>query len=346
MPDCTTQGRSAARNLRWLSCFALAGAIFLLPNLPAQSSGNTTFAFDVQISLSQKAAARLASQSETIIVSSRYFGDPVPGAEKHTNQIGQIDLGVQRDEVPGRSQTVHVDGAKVFPNRLAWIQGPAMLNVNVYSGRHSSSNNLLECNFFDDKLQNAVREPLKIHCTLIGEKPETSNTGIPPIPQSRLADSYAIYSLLLPGARFDTISPSQIRHWSLADTTVNINDMNPAIPPDGQLKAPPDNEKGFDEALQDFQTRRYERFQLDSTDFHPSQPSLIGSQQIAELRRTASGNTGVAFFSAVYFDTKQAAALVYVNNWCANLCAVGQWVYFEKQNGQWVRRSGLISGGA
>ena len=53
-----------------------------------------------------------------------------------------------------------------------------------------------------------------------------------------------------------------------------------------------------------------------------------------------------AFFSAVYFNQNLTAALVYVNVWCASLCAAGQWVYLEKHGGQWVRRSGLTIGGA
>ena len=30
-----------------------------------------------------------------------------------------------------------------------------------------------------------------------------------------------------------------------------------------------------------------------------------------------------------------------MNNFCANLCANGQWIYLEKNGAQWVRRSGL-----
>jgi hypothetical protein len=48
----------------------------------------------------------------------------------------------------------------------------------------------------------------------------------------------------------------------------------------------------------------------------------------------------------VYFDTKHAAALVYMNDWCAHLCSAGTWVYLEKHGGHWVRRSGVVSGGA
>jgi hypothetical protein len=166
-----------------------------------------------------------------------------------------------------------------------------------------------------------------------------------PIPSERLADSYAIYSLLMPGSPSDTISPRQIHHWVIANTTVSIHDMNPAVPPDGQLKAPPDNIRAFNDAVNDFEARRYQRFLLDAGSFHPKHAfSLLNEQQVNALRRSGgSVSSGIVFFSAVYFNGTQTSALVYVNEWCANLCAAGQWVYLEKQNGQWVRRSGLIS---
>jgi hypothetical protein len=84
-----------------------------------------------------------------------------------------------------------------------------------------------------------------------------------PMVVDRASDSYAIYSLLMPGVPFDSMSPDQASHFAIAGTTVNINDMNPAIPPDGQLQPPPNNEKAFQEAVQDFHTHRYERVQLE-----------------------------------------------------------------------------------
>ena len=171
--------------------------------------------------------------------------------------------------------------------------------------------------------------------------------GFPAIPTAHAADSYAIYALLLPGAAEDKIAPAHAMEWSLADTTVNLPDMNPAIPPDGLLKAPADNPKAFDEALDDFESRKDERYSIQATSFHPPLGlRLIDPQQVRDIREAASGDRGVVFFSAVYFNHKQTAALVYVNDWCANLCAAGQWVYLEKHGTGWVRRSGIVTGGS
>lgn len=175
-----------------------------------------------------------------------------------------------------------------------------------------------------------------------------------PMPPERAADSYAIYSVLMPGTPFDNLPPDQAKQWAIADSTVNIDDMNPAVPPDGQLQTPPDNTAAFHEAVQDFQSRRYERVQLTRRFNVDHDYDLFNAAKVAELRRAKgavdagsdvidqySAYPGVTFFSEVYFNTRQTAALVYMNNWCANLCAAGQWVYLEKHAGQWERRSGI-----
>lgn len=168
------------------------------------------------------------------------------------------------------------------------------------------------------------------------------------------ADISAIYSLLMPGVPFVGMSLSQAPHFAIAAQTVNIDDMNPAIPPDGQLQPPSDNGTAFREATQDFYTRKYERMQipaqlqldrpfdlLDEADVAELRSALTGIDPGSQLKDKWAGYPGITYFSEVYFNTAHTAALVYMNNFCANLCANGQWIYLEKKGGQWVRRSGL-----
>lgn len=181
-----------------------------------------------------------------------------------------------------------------------------------------------------------------------------AGTDAIPMPPDRAADSYAIYSLLMPGESFSSMSPEQNRRWAIADTTVTIADMNPAVPPQGQLQPPPDNVKAFHQAVRDFEARKYERIQL-TENFQLDHPyKLFNADQVDEFRRARStvhadsnlqskysGYPGITFFSQVFFNAGHTAALVYMNNWCANLCAAGQWFYLEKHGGNWVRRSGI-----
>jgi hypothetical protein len=173
-------------------------------------------------------------------------------------------------------------------------------------------------------------------------------------PVTGRADMYAIYSLLMPGVPFESMSTTQAQHFAIAGTTVSIEQMNPAVPPDGQLQPPPNNAQAFREAVQDFQTRRYERIQLEYQIKIDRPYALLSPGDVDELRKTLAGidpgsqlqakwagYPGITYFSEVYFNTAHTAALVYMNNFCANLCANGQWIYLEKNSDQWVRRSGL-----
>jgi hypothetical protein len=160
-----------------VSALLLGSSLF---GMSAASAAEKSFGFDVEISLSPKAAARLAKLSEGIIVSASYSGDPVPSAQKHADQIGRIDLGREQVETPGKAGTVHITGDKVHRERLAWIQGPVLLNVNVYSARHSGPDNILDCDFFDGNLQDAVGKSTALHCALIEEKTQPKAfTGAP-----------------------------------------------------------------------------------------------------------------------------------------------------------------------
>jgi hypothetical protein len=187
-----------------------------------------------------------------------------------------------------------------------------------------------------------------------------SEQGAIAMPADRAEDSYAIYSMLMPGREFASMAPEQTTQWAIAAITINDGDRNPAIPPQGQLQAPPENPVGFQEAVLDYIANRYVRIALTRDVFRLNHPfSLLRPDEVAALRasRTSAevssevqsqwaGFPGVTFFSEVYFDSKHRAALVYMNDWCAHLCSSGSWIYLEKHGGQWVRRSGITVPGA
>ena len=160
--------------LRGSWIFLLAFGAILLSSCPMAAAENC-FAFSVQITLSKRAAAKLVDTSERLIVSASYSGNPIPTAAKPADEIGQIDLGIEDVETPGKAGTVRVTGTKVNQDHLLWIKGPILLNVNVYSARRSGPDNILACDFFDGKLQDAVHKPLSLHCSLIVENAATKH---------------------------------------------------------------------------------------------------------------------------------------------------------------------------
>jgi len=152
----------------------IAATFLLTCSAPAASQGD--MGFDVKVTLSRKAAAKLAAEKEGIVVFASYYGDPKPSAEKHADEIGQIDLTPQDEEVEisGAGGRAHISGAIVDAKRLDWLAGPVKVNVNVASARKSSSDNLLDCDFIDGPLADVRETPVTLHCYLIEEEhPDT-----------------------------------------------------------------------------------------------------------------------------------------------------------------------------
>jgi hypothetical protein len=186
------------------------------------------------------------------------------------------------------------------------------------------------------------------------------NPGHPTQPTGRQQDVYAIYSLLMPGTVFSSLGSDQNQRWAVADTTVNDGDINPALAPEAALQAPSDHPKRFHDAVVDYEQRRTQR-QTVTRNFHLDRPyTLLSATEIQELRdaRTAvspdssqtqkyGGYPGITYFSDVYFNPQRSAALVYMLDWCSNFCGASEWIYLEKHDSQWIRRSGqgaVVSG--
>src|SRR5215469_2727214 len=78
-------------------CIPLAAA-----QIPTQTQGLAS-GFEVQITLSQQAAAKLASQSQGMVLVAAFSANAAPDAK---TPDGKLDLGQQTMDIPGRSETV------------------------------------------------------------------------------------------------------------------------------------------------------------------------------------------------------------------------------------------------
>jgi hypothetical protein len=168
----------------------------------------------------------------------------------------------------------------------------------------------------------------------------------------RLPDSYLIYAMLMPGQLFEDMGSGQGQTWAIGATTVNEDDMDPKLAPEATLQPPDDNPRGFKEAVNDYQQRKKERLVL-TRRLQLSQPYVLlppgdveqfkASRSVnstSELQAKYGDYVGITFFSEVYFNIAQTSALVYILDWCGNLCSQAEWIYLEKRDGVWVRRSG------
>jgi hypothetical protein len=126
--------------------------------------------FSVKLTLSDKASKKLTNNSETIVVAGYLTCSPKQGTpERYVGDEGEIWLGQVKAEVtPGKSAIFeHVE---LDQDALKWAdkQGPQLL-INVYSGRKSSENNLLDCGIYQGSLQAVQSRSIPISCKLIGE---------------------------------------------------------------------------------------------------------------------------------------------------------------------------------
>ena len=165
-----------ARSAKAVLPLLLASAGILAPAFAQQQSPKpappaaTAPGFTVTITYSQKAMATLVAGKETVIVAGYLSGFPIQGTPKqYVGHMGQIDMGEVKDEiVPGATATF--DRIKLNPAMMKWVdnQGPQLL-INVYSGRKSSPNNLLDCGIYEGALKAIQGQSIPISCKLIGE---------------------------------------------------------------------------------------------------------------------------------------------------------------------------------
>lgn len=124
----------------------------------------TTLTLDIRFDAASTTA--LQERGEMVVISAVYAGEPAPGNVLPVDEIGMVYLGAEDYTVYPLNQTVQIGhslGAAPIGNVLA-----PMVNVNVYSARHTDENNLLECGIVDGPTDALSKQPQLISCKLIG----------------------------------------------------------------------------------------------------------------------------------------------------------------------------------
>jgi hypothetical protein len=184
-----------------------------------------------------------------------------------------------------------------------------------------------------------------------------------PMPPDRAADSYKIYSLLMPVGELNRPSlPRKL--WLLADTTIALvppdqpcaaQDVDGAsVNPHVAIQAPADRQTDFAELLEDFDRKCHERIQLTPEAFTLVVPLQLLTQDEEEVfirdrfdpaagieadLMTAhyKGAPGLSRFSQVYFNAHHTVAMVFANGWCGGMCAQSYWEVLGFEDGAWKR---------
>ncbi len=126
--------------------------------------------YSVSVALSDKARKLLTNQKETIIVAAFFYGFPKPGTpRKYVSEMGEVGLGQTNVEItPGAIAKFGPVKLKQRALNQVDTKGPQLL-INVYSGRKSSPDNLLDCGIYEDALAPIQGKTIPITCKLIGE---------------------------------------------------------------------------------------------------------------------------------------------------------------------------------
>jgi hypothetical protein len=153
-----------------LAAVALSAALAQQQSAKPATPAATVPGFTVKVTYSQKAMATLVAGKETVIVVGYLYGFPKPGTpKKYVDEVGQVDMGEVKDEIaPGA--TAAFDRIKLDPAMVKWFDSQGLqLLINVYSGRKSSPNNLLDCGIYEGALKAIQGQTIPISCKLIGE---------------------------------------------------------------------------------------------------------------------------------------------------------------------------------
>lgn len=121
--------------------------------------------FEIEISLSPKAKERIVNSNETIVVDIFLEGIPKDSSKVHLEEDGSFYVGSSKKEI-SYGQIARFDNLK-FSKKISdqLADKDVDLTVNVYTGRKSSQNNLLNVDFLSDKVSNIINK----HFTLKGK---------------------------------------------------------------------------------------------------------------------------------------------------------------------------------
>lgn len=136
------------------------------PQVTEPASGPTqTPNVRIELGISEGVQA-LLNAGESLIISADYFGSPTPGAELPPELQGQPWLSVARLQVQREAAgQVVLPPTDVDQDVLAYTDvGSLGLNINVFSGRRTDPDNLIDCGFFQDTWQVAITKPIAIEC--------------------------------------------------------------------------------------------------------------------------------------------------------------------------------------
>ena len=130
--------------------------------------------FKVQLKLSEKAKKELKAKKETVLVNVEFIGTPTKKVlEKYKfeyyDENGQVTIGKKTIETT-KERVIEFDNCKISKGVLEILKNKTYdVRISVVSGRKSSEDNLLDCNFIQENIEKIKKQNIKINVKLIAE---------------------------------------------------------------------------------------------------------------------------------------------------------------------------------
>ena len=119
----------------------------------------------VRLTFDPAAVAAMLEKGEWVTVSTYFFGDPAPGNTLPEDEMGQVYLGAETVTLWPADQTIQIGGS-LGAAPMSSVIAPS-LNVNVFSARFSTEDNILDCGIVDGPFADMAASMQTINCTLI-----------------------------------------------------------------------------------------------------------------------------------------------------------------------------------
>lgn len=129
--------------------------------------------FSIEVSLTNIANAQLKNDKETVIVAAMFSGQPKDTSTIEYQKAGEFFIKSVQVELD-TARTAKFEGLR-FSRKLYDSLAGKDINVliNIFSGRKSSPDNILDCNILFDKLSNVQNRTVRLTGKLIAEDDST-----------------------------------------------------------------------------------------------------------------------------------------------------------------------------
>lgn len=120
---------------------------------------------EINLHFDPAAAAALQKLGEMVTVGASFYGEPSATNTLPVDEVGWITLGNEAVTVWPVDQMVHI-GANLGAAPMSSVLAPEV-NVNVYSARFTSEDNVLDCSLVEGPTDELSKKPQDVTCKLI-----------------------------------------------------------------------------------------------------------------------------------------------------------------------------------